>query len=166
MICQSWGFGCRELRVMTVFGWRERFVLICLCICLSALQPIRTPWRWCSTAWREAAPSWSARRARRTPSSSGICRETTATAGKRWAKAPSVSFFKPTRVPEGERGGATSQSLAVTERTGSCCCCYCVNNVSDSVDAAAGAELMHTAISSEIHVEKKCVYNFSLCELS
>lgn len=49
------------------------------------LQPIRTLWRWCSTGWREAARSWSVRPALHTPSSSGIYKETTATAGKRWA---------------------------------------------------------------------------------
>lgn len=58
---------------------------------LSAPQPIRTLWRWCSTGWREAVPSWSVRPALHMLSSNGICREITATAGKRWAATECVS---------------------------------------------------------------------------
>lgn len=39
MICQSQGFGCRESRVMTVFGCCDGFVLICL----SVWPPARPP---------------------------------------------------------------------------------------------------------------------------
>jgi len=47
------------------------------------LQLTRTQWRPCSTGWRAAPPSWSANPARPRPASSGCCRRTTATVGKR-----------------------------------------------------------------------------------
>lgn len=76
----------KEFMVMSVLVAME------IPLSLSALQPIRTLWRWCSMGWREAVPSWSVRPALHTLSSNGICREITATAGKRWAAMFSVSF--------------------------------------------------------------------------
>lgn len=60
----------------------------------SALQPIRTLWRWCNMGWREAVRSWSVRPVLHMLSSNGICREITATAGKRWT--PHVVFYRHT----------------------------------------------------------------------